>query len=63
MDTSPSDALYKALLGDCKDLDEALHQASQEIADIAQRKRVVRKTIRKDGYSCTKIYDVPPPKP
>jgi hypothetical protein len=53
-------ALYQALLGSQKSLDEALNEASQNIADIGRNNTIiVRRAVRRDGVSSTKLYDLP----
>jgi hypothetical protein len=53
-------ALYQALLGSQKSLDEALNEASQNIADIGWNNTIfVRRAVRRDGVSSTKLYDLP----
>ncbi|MGU3628014.1 hypothetical protein [Comamonas sp. C24C] len=55
-----NDALFRVLLGSQKNLDEVLREASSEITKIGRRNTtVVRRVIKRDGVSSTKLYDLP----
>lgn len=53
-------SLYRALMGTQQTLDEALNEASKNIAEIGGRNTtVIRRAVRRDGVSSTKLYDLP----
>jgi len=57
--TESNRRLYAALMGKQKTVDEALTEASKRIAAIGRRNTaIVRRTVRKNGMSSTKLYDV-----
>lgn len=51
--------LYLALMGTQRSLDDVLNEASQRIAEIGRsHTTVVRRAVRRDGVSETKLYDL-----
>ncbi len=55
----PMNHLYQALLGDYHSLDEALTEAGKKIvAKNSQNIVVQQATIRKNGMSVTKLYNI-----
>lgn len=58
--SEPQNALFKALLGKHASVQEALDQASKDIAAIASRKPNVPRAVRRNGVATVRLYDFTP---